>query len=57
MGAPNNHIVPVKEIRLCAGAEFLVVVCGEIMTMPGLPLNPSAHDIFVNEDGIIEGLF
>ncbi len=57
MGAPTNHIVPIKELRLCAGAEFLVVVCGDIMTMPGLPENPSAHDIHVNEDGQIEGLF
>ena len=57
MGAPNNHVVPIRELRLCAGAEFLVVVCGDIMTMPGLPKNPSAHDIFVNEDGQIEGLF
>ncbi len=57
MGAPNNHVVPIRELRLCAGAEFLVVVCGDIMTMPGLPAEPSAHNIFVNEDGMIEGLF
>ena len=57
MGAPTNHVVPIKELRLCAGAEFLVVVCGDIMTMPGLPEKPSAHDIHVNEVGQIEGLF
>ena len=50
-------VVPVREVRLCAGAEFLVVVCGDIMTMPGLPVKPSAHDIHVNENGEIEGLF
>lgn len=57
MGAPNHHVVPIRELRLCAGAEFLVVFCGDILTMPGLPVNPSAHDIHVNEDGQIEGLF
>lgn len=57
MGAPNHHVVPIRELRLCAGAEFLVVYCGDILTMPGLPVNPSAHDIHVNEDGQIEGLF
>ena len=57
MGAPTHHVVPIRELRLCAGAEFLVVVCGDIMTMPGLPVEPSAHDIYVNEDGEIEGLF
>lgn len=57
MGAPTHHVVPIREIRLCAGAEFLVVICGDIMTMPGLPVEPSAHDIYVNENGQIEGLF
>ncbi|HJP49835.1 MAG: formate--tetrahydrofolate ligase [Pseudomonadales bacterium] len=57
MGAPNHHVVPVRELRLCAGAGFLVVICGDILTMPGLPERPSAHDIHVNEDGMIEGLF
>jgi formate--tetrahydrofolate ligase len=57
LGAPNHHIVPIRELRLSAGAEFLVVVCGDIMTMPGLPQKPSAHDIHVNEEGQIEGLF
>ena len=57
LGAPNHHVVPIRELRLSAGAEFLVVVCGDILTMPGLPEKPSAHDIHVNEDGQIEGLF
>jgi len=56
-GAPSNHVVPVREIRLSAGAEFLVAVCGEIMTMPGLPKVPAANSIFVNPDGQVEGLF
>ncbi len=56
-GAPGNHILNISEIRLAAGAEFIVVVCAEIMTMPGLPKNPSAHSIDVNEDGVIVGLF
>jgi formate--tetrahydrofolate ligase len=57
MGAPRHHVVPIRELRLCAGAEFLVVICGDILTMPGLPENPSAHDIYVNDEGQIEGLF
>ena len=56
-GAPSNHVVPVREVRLSAGAEFVVVVCGDIMTMPGLPRVPAANSITVNEDGQIEGLF
>jgi formate--tetrahydrofolate ligase len=56
-GAPSNHVVPVREIKLSAGAEFLVVICGEIMTMPGLPRVPAANNIFVNADGQVEGLF
>ncbi|WP_421867079.1 formate--tetrahydrofolate ligase [Motiliproteus sp.] len=57
MGAPNNHVVPIRELSLSAGAEFLVVVCGEIMRMPGLPRVPAANNIYVNENGDIEGLF
>jgi formate--tetrahydrofolate ligase len=57
LGAPNQHVVPIREVRLAAGAEFLVVVCGDIMTMPGLPMNPSAQDIHLNEQGEINGLF
>jgi len=57
LGAPSGHTVPIREIRLSAGAEFLVVICGEIMTMPGLPRVPAANNISVNEQGEIEGLF
>ena len=56
-GAPTGHSVPVREVRLSAGAGFVVVVCGEIMTMPGLPRHPSAESIHLNEAGEIEGLF
>jgi len=57
LGAPSGHVVPVREIRLAAGAEFVVVVCGDIMTMPGLPRVPAANNIRLNEAGQIEGLF
>ena len=56
-GAPVGHVVPVREVRLCAGAGFVVAVCGEIMTMPGLPRSPSSERIFLNERGEVEGLF
>ena len=56
-GAPTGHVVPVREVRISAGAGFIVVVCGEIMTMPGLPSKPAAETICVNVDGEIEGLF
>jgi formate--tetrahydrofolate ligase len=56
-GAPINHVVPIREIRLSAGAEFIVVVCGDIMTMPGLPKVPSAEVIGLDAKGQIEGLF
>jgi len=56
-GAPSGHVVPVREVRLSAGAGFLVVICGEIMTMPGLPKLPAANNIFLNPNGQIEGLF
>ena len=56
-GAPSGHVVPIREIRLSAGAGFIVVVCGEIMTMPGLPRVPAANSITLNDDGEIEGLF
>ncbi len=56
-GAPTGHIVPIRELRLSAGAEFVVVVTGEIMTMPGLPKVPAAEQIRLNADGQIEGLF
>ena len=57
LGAPSGHVVPIREVRLAAGAEFVVVVCGAIMTMPGLPRVPAADAIRVNSDGRIEGLF
>ena len=56
-GAPSRHILPIREIRLSSGAEFLVVVCGSIMTMPGLPRIPAADSIKLNDEGDIEGLF
>ena len=56
-GAPSNHILQIREIRLSSGAEFLVVVCGSIMTMPGLPKSPAADVIRINEKGDIDGLF
>jgi len=56
-GAPTGHSVPVREVRLSAGAGFVVVVCGEIMTMPGLPRTPAAEKICLNDAGEIEGLF
>ena len=56
-GAPTGHSVPVREVRLSAGAGFVVVICGEIMTMPGLPRKPAAETIRINEEGLVEGLF
>ena len=56
-GAPNGHAIPIREVRLSAGAGFIVVICGEIMTMPGLPKVPSAEAIMLNKKGEVEGLF
>jgi len=56
-GAPSGHTVNVREVRLAAGAEFIVMVCGDIMTMPGLPKVPSAEKIDVDGDGKVVGLF
>lgn len=56
-GAPSRHVVPIREVRLSAGAGFLVVVTGDIMTMPGLPRVPAANSIYLGEGGQIEGLF
>ena len=56
-GAPSGHVVNIREVRLAAGAEFIVMICGDIMTMPGLPKVPSACAIDVNDDGKIVGLF
>ncbi|MCK9550053.1 formate--tetrahydrofolate ligase [Aquamicrobium sp.] len=55
-GAPTGHSVPVREVRLSAGAGFVVAICGEIMTMPGLPSKPSSENIYLNDNGDIEGL-
>ena len=57
LGAPSGHVVHIREIRLAAGAEFIVAVCGAIMTMPGLPRKPAADNIGVNSEGRIVGLF
>ena len=56
-GAPTGHKIPVREVRLSAGAGFVVAICGEIMTMPGLPRVPSAEVIRLNAAGQVEGLF
>jgi len=56
-GAPSAHVVPIREVRLSAGAGFLVFVCGEIMTMPGLPRVPAADKIHIDDEGLIQGLF
>ncbi|MFL2740799.1 MAG: formate--tetrahydrofolate ligase [Paracoccaceae bacterium] len=56
-GAPTGHSLPIREVRLSAGAGFVVVICGEIMTMPGLPSKPASESIMLNETGQIEGLF
>jgi formate--tetrahydrofolate ligase len=56
-GAPSGHVIPIREVRLSAGAEFVVVICGDIMTMPGLPKVPAANNIELGSDGRIAGLF
>ena len=56
-GAPSGHVLPIREVRLSSGAEFVVVICGAIMTMPGLPRVPAAESIKLNDKGEIEGLF
>ena len=56
-GAPSGHSIPVREVRLSSGAEFLVAVCGDMMTMPGLPRVPAANSIRLNAAGEVEGLF
>ncbi len=56
-GAPTDHVVNVREVRLSAGAEFVVAICGDIMTMPGLPSVPSANHIHLDDEGLIQGLF
>jgi formate--tetrahydrofolate ligase len=56
-GAPSGHVLNIREVRLAAGAEFIVMICGEIMTMPGLPKVPSAEQIDLTDDGKVVGLF
>jgi len=56
-GAPTGFDIPVREVRLSAGAGFVVAICGEIMTMPGLPRVPSAESIMLDDDGNVQGLF
>mgnify|MGYP001012192199 FL=1 len=56
-GAPSGHKLSIREVKLSSGAEFVVVICGSIMTMPGLPKNPAADFIKLNSKGDIEGLF
>ena len=57
MGAPEGHVVAVRDVRLSAGAGFVVAICGEIMTMPGLPRHPAAKTIRLDDLGQVEGLF
>ena len=57
LGAPTGHVVPVRDVRLAAGAGFVVAICGDIMTMPGLPRRPAAEQIRIDADGAIAGLF
>ena len=54
-GAPEGHVIPVREVRLNAGAGFVVAICGQIMTMPGLPRHPAAETIMLDRDGQVEG--
>ena len=56
-GAPSGHTLPIREVRLSSGAEFVVIICGSIMTMPGLPKIPAANNIKLNDKDEIEGLF
>ena len=56
-GAPTGHSLPIREVRLSAGAGFIVAICGDIMTMPGLPRKPAAEMIGISEAGQVEGLF
>ena len=56
MGAPSGHELPIRDVRLAAGAGFVVALCGDIMTMPGLPRHPAAERMFVDTQGLIQGL-
>jgi formate--tetrahydrofolate ligase len=57
LAAPSGHVVNIREVRLAAGAEFVVMICGDIMTMPGLPKEPASTRIDIDDDGKISGLF
>ena len=57
LGAPSDHVVNIREVRLAAGAEFIVMICGDIMTMPGLPKVPAADSIDIDANGKVVGLF
>ena len=57
LGAPEGYVLPVRDVRLSAGAGFVVAICGDIMTMPGLPRVPAAENIGLGADGLIDGLF
>ena len=57
LGAPDGHVIPIREVRLSAGAGFIVAICGDIMTMPGLPSVPAAEKIHIDEDNLVQGLF
>ena len=57
IGAPEGHVLPVREVRLSAGAGFVVAICGDVLTMPGLPRTPAANAIRLDAEGGIEGLF
>ena len=57
LGAPEGHIIPIREVRLSAGAGFVVAICGDIMTMPGLPSVPAAEKIHIDNNNLVQGLF
>ena len=57
LGAPEGHIIPIREVRLSAGAGFIIAICGDIMTMPGLPSSPAAEKIHIDDDNLVQGLF
>ena len=57
LGAPEGHVIPIREVRLSAGAGFIVAICGDIMTMPGLPSSPAAEKIHIDDDNLVQGLF
>jgi formate--tetrahydrofolate ligase len=56
-GAPSGHVITIRDVRLATGAEFVVMICGDVMTMPGLPKEPAATRIDIDDDGRVSGLF